>query len=94
MNRDVTIAALRTAAFTFLTAFIVGLVGWLNDVVGWLTRTEEAPFPDPGALKVILFSAVSAGAVALLNALGIVVQNRLGIGKTPEYTPATPAKTP
>jgi hypothetical protein len=47
---------------------------------------------DPGVLKVALFSAVAAAGVALLNALGIVVQNRLGLGKTPEYTPAVPTK--
>lgn len=94
LDRNVIIAALRTAFFTFLTGFITGLVGWLNDVVGWLQRSEEVPFPDPGVLKVLLFSAVAAAGVALLNALGIVAQNRLGAGRTPVYTPARPVKSP
>lgn len=92
-DRSLVIAAVRTAFFVFLTGLITGLVGWLNDVVGWMQRSENVPFPDPGVLKVALFSAVAAAGVALLNALGIAVQNKLGLGETPEYTPAVPAKT-
>lgn len=87
-DKNITIAAVRTAVFVFLMTFLTGLIGWLNDVLGWLTTSEEVPFPDPGLLKVTLVGAVSAAGVALLNALGISLQNRLGVGRTPEYTPA------
>jgi len=90
--KNTVVAAVRTGVVVFVGVLIPGVVGWLNNVAAWLNTDGGSPFPDPSILRTVLFAAGTAAGIALLNALGIIFQNQLGIGKTPEYTSARPAE--
>jgi hypothetical protein len=81
-------AALATAGFTFLTGLCATLVGWINDVADWANGAAGAPFPDPSVLRGSIASLGVALAVAVVNAGYRAIQERLGLGLTPDYTPA------
>jgi hypothetical protein len=81
-------AALATSVFTFVTGVCATLVGWLNDVADWANGGASTPFPDPSVAKGALVSLGVALAVGVVNAAVRAVQERRGLGLTPDYTPA------
>ena len=90
MNRlpDWLRAGVMTGVFVFVTGLAATLVGWINDVADWANGAGSTPFPDPSVVRGALVSAGVAAATALVNAVIRAVQERMGLGFTPDYTPA------
>lgn len=86
-------AGIWTAVFTFITGFGATLVGYLNNVIAWANEGGATPFPDPDPLRGALFSAGAGAVIGLVNFIVRWGQDRLGIGETPDYTPASPPVT-
>lgn len=81
-------AGVMTGVFVFITGVGATLAGWINDVANWATAGGTTPFPDPSVVRGAVLSAGAAAATALVNAVIRAIQERLGIGFTPDYTPA------
>lgn len=81
-------AGVMGGVFTFITGVAATLVGWINDVANWATAGGKVPFPDPSLLRGALASAGVAAGVFVVNAAIRGIQERLGLGLTPDYTPA------
>lgn len=70
----------RTFLWAFLGIAIPGALGWLNDLTAWASSEGQTPFPDARSLAFLGVAAISAGSVALVNALAVWVENRTGVG--------------
>lgn len=81
-------AGVMTGVFVFITGVAATLVGWINDVADWANGGAQTPFPDPSVVRGALVSAAVAAATALVNAVIRAIQERMGLGLTPDYTPA------
>lgn len=79
----------RTFVYAFLGILVPGLLGWLGDLTDWARANGQAPLPDAHSLAYLGVAAIGAGFVAVLNALGIVVENATGV--TPGRTVADTA---
>ncbi len=80
--------ALMTAFFTFLAIFATALVGFLQEVSGWLETfgsPEASDFPDPSVLGVAAISGVTAALAGLTNFVIRWVQVVKGWGNVPSY---------
>lgn len=69
---------LRTFLYAFLGLAVPGVFGWLNDLTAWATSNGQAAFPDARNLGFLAVAAISAGSVALINGLGIWLENSMG----------------
>lgn len=69
--------ALRGAAAVFLTLFVPGLLGWLNQLTGW---APGLPFPDLHPLGALFVSSLLAAAVGLVNLVINALETALGKG--------------
>lgn len=82
LDRVLTSSTFRRPARTFVWAFlgiaVPGALGWLNDLTAWASSEGQAPFPPARSLAFLGVAAVSAGSVALVNALGVWLENRTG----------------
>lgn len=81
-------AGVATAVFVFITGVSATLVGWINDVANWATAGGQVPFPDPSVVRGAALSAGAAAVTGLVNAVIRAVQEAIGVGLTPDYTPA------
>lgn len=70
----------RTFLWAFLGIALPGVLGWLNDLTSWAQSEGQAPFPDARSLAFVGVAAITAGSVALVNALAVWVENRTGRG--------------
>jgi hypothetical protein len=79
LNRhDGVMRVLRTFVYAFLGLAIPGLLGWLHDLTEWANSQGQSPFPDAHSLAFIGVAAISAGSIAVINALGIWLENATG----------------
>lgn len=69
---------LRTFVYAFLGLLIPGLLGFLGEVTEWANAAGATPFPDAWSLAYVGVSAIAAGTVAVVNALGIWLENATG----------------
>jgi hypothetical protein len=69
---------LRTWLFSFLGLLIPGLLGWLNALTEWARSEGQRPFPDATSLAYVGVVAISASSIALVNGLGIWLEDRTG----------------
>lgn len=76
-------AGLRVAVYTFLSGFILSLMGFLTDVAAWAASTD-AVFPSVAPLG----KAFAAAVVAALSGLIGYVWNKLPRTPTATYVPA------
>lgn len=81
-------AGVMTAVFVFVTGLAATLTGWINDLADWATPGSGVPFPDPSVVRGALVTAAVAAATAFVNAAIRAIQEKLGLGLTPDYTPA------
>lgn len=61
--------SVRTFGIAFLGLAIPGALGWLNDLTAWSSSHGQTPFPDAHSLAYLGTSAITAGVIAVLNAL-------------------------
>lgn len=77
--------ALYTAAWTFISYFVLALVGLLDEIGRWFESNGQGAFPDAS----VLVDAGRAGLMAAMAGLtGFVVrfgQSLLGRGNVPQY---------
>lgn len=75
----------RTFGYAFLGVLVPGALGWLHGLTEWATTDGQAPFPDAVSLGYVAVSAVVAGVVAIVNGVGVWLENLTGhaIGRTP-----------
>ena len=82
LRRLVASSVFRRTVRTFLYAFagiaLPGLLGWLNDLTEWARAEGQAPFPDARSLAFLGVAAITAGFIAVINGLGILVENATG----------------
>lgn len=76
--RDALIRSARTFGYAFAAVLVPGLFGWLHAVTEWAQAQGQVPFPDATSLAYVGVSAVVAGAIAVVNLLGIVVEDATG----------------
>lgn len=69
---------IRTFLYAFLGIAIPGALGWLNSLTAWANSQGQTPFPDAGSLAFLGIAAISAGSVAVVNAVGIWLENLSG----------------
>lgn len=79
-TRDALARIARTFLWAFLGVLIPGSLGWLNDLTAWAKSQGQTPFPDAHSLAFVGVAAISAGCIAVLNALVLVVENVTGVG--------------
>lgn len=79
----------RTFVYAFLGILVPGLLGWLGDLTDWARANGQAPLPDAHSLAYLGVAAIGAGFVAVLNALGIVIENATGVKPGRAATDAT-----
>lgn len=91
-------AGLATFTVAFFTILIPGLLGWLGELQSWLAdlgsnAPEAQPFPDPDVLTKLLFSALAAGALGVVNWAFREAQRRFSWlpGSGPHYEDASGA---
>lgn len=79
---------IRTFVIATLAIAIPGLLGWLNELTEWAKGNGTTPMPDAHGLLFLAVSAVTAGFIALLNIIWIVVEDATGKGflRTPNPT--------
>ena len=86
--------ALNKAIRTFLIATagiaIPGLLGWLNDLTAWARSNGTTPMPDAHGLLFLAVSAVTAGFIAVLHFVIILVENGTGKAFLREPLPKQP----
>lgn len=70
----------RTFLWAFLGIAIPGALGWLNDLTEWARSEGQAPFPDARSLAFLGVAGISAGSIALVNAVAVWLENRAGRG--------------
>lgn len=68
----------RTFAYAFLGVLVPGALGWLHGLTEWAQSEGQAAFPDAMSLAYLGVSAIVAGSVALVNGLGIWLENVTG----------------
>lgn len=76
----------RTFLWAFLGVALPGALGWLHGLTEWANSQGQAPFPDARSLAFLGVSAITAGSVALVNLIVVLIENRAGRGllRTPK----------
>lgn len=69
---------LRTWLYSFLGLFLPGVLGWLNALTEWARSEGQRPFPDATSLAYLGVVAISASSIAIVNGLGIWIEDRTG----------------
>lgn len=89
MTRDGVRRVLRTYLFAFLGTVLPGLLGWLNALTEWARAEGQRPFPDATSLAYLGVAAITAGFIALVNAIVIGLEDATGRGflRTPPVRP-------
>jgi len=86
--------AVRRAVRTFLIAFVgiavPGFLGFLNDVTAWASTNGQRGFPDAHNLSFLLVSAASAGMIAVLNLVWVLIEDKSGHALLRTPTPPAP----
>lgn len=72
--------AIRTFVFATAGLAVPGLLGWLNDLTDWAHSQGTTPFPDAHGLAFIFVAAISAGFIAVLNLIVLLLENSAGRG--------------
>lgn len=70
--------AARTFGYAFLGLMVPGVLGWLHAFTDWAQDGGQAPFPDATSLLYLALSAIGSGCIAVVNLLGIVVEDAAG----------------
>jgi hypothetical protein len=70
----------RTGLIAFAFVLVPGLLGWLHAVSDWASSSGQHPLPDAHNLTYLLVSAITAGFIAVGNALVLVIENLSGHG--------------
>lgn len=76
--RDALARAGRTFVYAFAAVLIPGLLGFLHAVTEWSGAQGQTPFPDATGLAYVAVSAIVAGTIAVVNLVGIVVEDATG----------------
>jgi hypothetical protein len=58
--------ALRTGIQVFVGVFLVGLLGWIQNVAAWASSTDDSAFPSVSPLGKLAVAALSAAATAMV----------------------------
>lgn len=69
---------IRTFLYAFLGLLIPGALGFLNGLTEWANSQGQVPFPDATSLAFVGVAAISAGSIAVINGLGIALENFFG----------------
>lgn len=80
LNRSSVIKIVRTFLFAFAGILLPGLLGWLHALTEWASSQGQTPFPDAHSLAYVGVAAITAGAVAVVNAVVLLVEDSTGKG--------------
>lgn len=69
---------IRTFLYSFLGLAIPGALGFLNGLTSWANAQGQVPFPDATSLAFVGVAAISAGSIAVINGIGIALENFTG----------------
>lgn len=84
-DADAVWAGWVTAVFTFLVAVLALATEALQELFVWASTSGREPLPDVSTIGYAVVAAIFALAVGVVNAVFRVIQNRMKVGRVPEY---------